>query len=46
MERHSSATLITTLLFVFSSCVLAAPDSQRQAQLQHLLDQDLSLIHI
>ncbi|WP_335945164.1 cytochrome c [Pseudomonas sp. G166] len=45
MERHSAATLMTTLLFVFSSCVLAAPDHQRQVQLQHLLDQDCGACH-
>ncbi|ALI09949.1 disulfide bond formation protein DsbD [Pseudomonas fluorescens] len=45
MERHNTAISMTTLLFAFSSCVLAAPDSQRQAQLQHLLDQDCGACH-
>ena len=45
MERHSAATLLTTLLLVFPTCALAAPDNQRQAQLQHLLDQDCGACH-
>ncbi|WHS57885.1 cytochrome c [Pseudomonas sp. G2-4] len=45
MERHSSTTLATALLFAFSSCVLAAPAPQRQAQLQHLLEQDCGACH-
>ena len=45
MERHSATTLATALLFVFSSCVLAAPGHQRQAQLQHLLEQDCGACH-
>ncbi|SCX71645.1 cytochrome c55X [Pseudomonas sp. NFACC32-1] len=45
MERHSTAISMTTLLFAFSSCVLAAPDHQRQAQLQRLLDQDCGACH-
>lgn len=44
MERHSAATLMTGLLF-FSSWVLAAPDDQHQAQLQHLLEQDCGACH-
>jgi len=45
MERHSTAISMTALLFAFSSFVPAAPDSQRQAQLQHLLDQDCGACH-
>ncbi|MCG6575693.1 cytochrome c [Pseudomonas sp. AF32] len=45
MERHSSAHRIGALLLLFCTSVLAAPDSQRQAQLQHLLDQDCGACH-
>ncbi|SFG70553.1 cytochrome c [Pseudomonas sp. NFACC45] len=45
MDRHRCATRITTLLFVFCTPVLAAPDHPRQAQLQHLLVQDCGACH-
>nr|WP_305518161.1 cytochrome c [Pseudomonas sp. Q11] len=45
MERHRFTASMTTLLLVFSTCVLAAPDHQRQAQLQHLLVQDCGACH-
>ncbi|MEA1027738.1 Cytochrome c domain-containing protein [Pseudomonas sp. E141] len=45
MDRHRYATRMTTLLFVFCTPVLAAPDHQRQAQLQHLLVQDCGACH-
>lgn len=45
MERHSAATLMTLLLFGFSAGALATPDPQRQARLQHLLDQDCGACH-
>lgn len=45
MEHQSCTTMMTVLLFTFSSCVLAAPNNQRQVQLQHLLDQDCGACH-
>ncbi|MDU9036519.1 cytochrome c [Pseudomonas corrugata] len=45
MERHRAATCMTALLLTFSACALAAPGPQRQAQLQHLLDQDCGACH-
>lgn len=45
MEHQSCTTMMTALLFTFSSCVLAAPNNQRQVQLQHLLDQDCGACH-
>ncbi|CAH0310123.1 c-type cytochrome [Pseudomonas mediterranea] len=45
MERHSAATWMTALLLAFSASALAAPGPQRQAQLQHLLDQDCGACH-
>ncbi|AKJ99902.1 MULTISPECIES: c-type cytochrome [Pseudomonas] len=45
MERHSSTTLMTALFLSFSAGALATPDPQRQAQLQHLLDQDCGACH-
>ncbi|MBT2295818.1 c-type cytochrome [Pseudomonas fluorescens] len=45
MERHRFTTSMTTLLFVFCTPVLAAPDHPRQAQLQHLLVQDCGACH-
>ncbi|SFW13212.1 MULTISPECIES: c-type cytochrome [Pseudomonas] len=45
MERHSHITSMIALLLLSTPCVLAAPDSQRQVQLQHLLDQDCGACH-
>jgi cytochrome c55X len=45
MERHSFTPSITALLLLIPACALAAPDPPRQAQLQHLLDQDCGACH-
>lgn len=45
MERHSFCALTTALLVTLCSCALGAPDSQRQAQLHHLLVQDCGACH-